>query len=207
MILRALHARGARRASTAASAYRAEFDRSVADPRAFWADKASRIQWIQPPPVDSLLTSDANGIHRWFAGGKLNASALATEVHARERPQQTALICDSPVTKRISKLNFEQLNEQVGRLAYVLQHEFNIKKGDVVAVYMPMSPEAVITMLACTRIGAVHTVIFGCVLVVQHAAFNFVLLIFWLPILQPSSAGLHHTNSTRASKTRVQSWW
>jgi propionyl-CoA synthetase len=144
-----------------ASAYAAEFKKSVENPAAFWAEKAKNVQWMVPPPTASLLSQDANGIHRWFKGGKLNVSMLATEVQAKERPDQAAIICDSPVTKTKHTLSFKELDEQVGRMAYVLQNEFNIKKGDVVAVYMPMIAEAVIAMLAITRIGAIHTVIFG----------------------------------------------
>lgn len=113
-------------ATPLAHAYQSEHRRSLENPAAFWADKATHIEWFQPPPAATVLTRDANGIHRWFKGGSLNAAYLATEMPARTRGSQAALIYDSPVTGQKRTLLYSELDEQVGRMAHVLKTEFGI---------------------------------------------------------------------------------
>ena len=102
----------------ASGAYRKEHARALADPAAFWQEKAKQLEWFQPPPAAATITRDANGINRWFKGGSINAAYLAVDVHAKQRPQQTALIHDSPVTGSVTRMNYAQLHEQVAAVAY-----------------------------------------------------------------------------------------
>ena len=140
---------------TYADAYRASID----DPRAFWRGAAMQIDWFEPPT--SILDTDANGTPRWFRNGKLNTAWLALDRHvASGRGDDVALIYDSPVTGHIDRYTFAELTERVARVAGGLQ-SLGVGKGDRVIVYMPMIPEAAIAMLACARIGAVHSVVFG----------------------------------------------
>ena len=136
-------------------AYRASID----DPEAFWRDAAREIDWFEFPT--SILDNDANGAARWFRGGKLNTAWLALDRHVDAgRGDAVALIYDSPVTGHIRRYTFAELTERVARVAGGLK-ALGVDKGDRVIVYMPMIPETVIAMLACARIGAIHSVVFG----------------------------------------------
>ena len=140
---------------TYADAYRASID----DPESFWRAAARDIDWFEFPA--SILDKDANGAARWFRGGKLNTAWLALDRHVGAgRGDDVALIHDSPVTGRIRRFTFAELTARVARVAGGLK-DLGVAKGDRVIVYMPMIPEAVIAMLACARIGAVHSVVFG----------------------------------------------
>jgi len=140
-------------------AYEQTYQQSLQDPSGFWAEAAKAIDWYRKPDV---ILDDANApFYRWFVGGALNTCYNALDRHVRAgRADQLALIYDSPVTGQIRRLTYQQLLDQVARFAGVLR-EVGVRKGDTVVVYMPMVPEAVVAMLACARLGAVHSVVFG----------------------------------------------
>ncbi|HEX3002688.1 MAG TPA: propionyl-CoA synthetase, partial [Angustibacter sp.] len=139
--------------------WRAAHDRSLADPTAFWGDAAGLIDWITKPP--RVLDDDRPPFYRWYTGGVLNTCYNALDRHVvAGRADQPALVHDSPVTGTQRSLTYAQLLDQVARFGGVLR-ALDVEKGDRVVIYMPMVPEAVIAMLACARIGAVHSVVFG----------------------------------------------
>lgn len=135
------------------------YNSSIANPESFWAEQAAKIHWFQQP--ETTLTKDTKGHYRWFKGGKMNTSYLALDYHVESgRGDQNALIYDSPVTGQIIKYTYKELLAKVEQLAGGLK-ELGIQKGDTVIIYMPMIPQAVFSMLACARIGAIHSVVFG----------------------------------------------
>ena len=139
--------------------YQDLYRRSIADPEGFWAERANDIPWYVKPRT--TLSNDANGVARWYAEGQLNTCYCAVDYHVEQgRGDQTALIYDSPVTDTVASYSYSQLKEWTARVAGGLR-ELGVAKGDVVIIYMPMVPETVIAMLACARIGAVHSVVFG----------------------------------------------
>ncbi|MCY3811587.1 MAG: AMP-binding protein [Gammaproteobacteria bacterium] len=139
--------------------YAEAYHSSIAEPRTFWREAAEGIDWFEFPT--SILDTDENGADRWFRGGKLNTAWLALDRHvAAGRGDDVALIYDSPVTGRTEKFTFRELMDRVAKVAGGLQ-DLTVAKGDRVVIYMPMVPETVIAMLACARIGAVHSVVFG----------------------------------------------
>ncbi|MEK9663744.1 MAG: propionyl-CoA synthetase [Candidatus Nanopelagicales bacterium] len=139
--------------------YRAVHARSLAEPNAFWADAADAIDWVTPPTV--ILDADNPPLYRWFVDGELNTCANAVDRHVMAgRGDHVALIHDSAVTGEVTRLTYAELLDQVARFSGVLR-DAGVQKGDRVIVYMPMVPEAVVAMLACARIGAVHSVVFG----------------------------------------------
>ena len=136
-------------------AYRA----SLTDPRTFWARAAEDVHWYAQ--FDSVLDDSQAPMVRWFEGGVVNTCYNALDIHVeRGRADQPALIYDSPVTASVEIFTYRQLLERVARFAGALT-ELGVTRGDRVIIYMPMVPEAVVTMLACARIGAVHSVVFG----------------------------------------------
>jgi propionyl-CoA synthetase len=133
--------------------------RSIEQPEQFWLDAAAAISWDSPPT--RALDPSRAPLHRWYPDGVLNTSANALDRHVRGgRADQYALIWDSPMTGSVRRLTYAQLTDQVARCAGGLA-SLGVTKGDRVIVYMPMVPETVITMLACARLGAVHSVVFG----------------------------------------------
>ncbi len=141
------------------SRYAQEFDRSLSDPEGFWGDAAKMIDWYQPPT--QVLDRSHPPFYRWFADGVLNTCFNALDRHVRDgRGDQAALIYDSPVTGSQRTYTYTELLDEVARFAGVLRG-LGVGKGDRVIVYLPMIPEALIAMLACARIGAVHSVVFG----------------------------------------------
>lgn len=133
--------------------------RSLEQPEAFWAEQAESIHWYQK--WDKVLDSSHAPFYRWFTGGKLNTCYNALDVHVDQgRGDQAALIYDSPVTDTTRTYSYTQLLEQVKKLAGAMR-EHGVNQGDRVIIYMPMVPEAVMGMLACARLGAVHSVVFG----------------------------------------------
>ena len=140
-------------------AYAAAYEQSISDPSAFWGKAAESIEWITPP--EKVLDDSNPPFYRWFAGGTLNTCFNALDRHVRDgRGGQIALFYDSPVTGYRSEYTYGELLEQVWRFAGGLRN-LGIEKGDRVVIYMPMVPEAVIAMLACARLGAIHSVVFG----------------------------------------------
>jgi acyl-coenzyme A synthetase/AMP-(fatty) acid ligase/CheY-like chemotaxis protein len=139
--------------------YESTYVKSIEEPEVFWKKEAEQIEWYSFPK--SILSKDENGINRWFADGKINTSYLCLDYHIElGKGDQTALIYDSPVTKTVKKYSFIELRQEVAKMAGGLL-SLGVTKGDTVVVYMPMIPESVISMLACARIGAIHSVVFG----------------------------------------------
>lgn len=139
--------------------YQQEIQWSTQDPEGFWTSKSRDIDWFTLP--HTVLEQDDLGQYRWFGGGKLNTCYLALDKHIQEgRGDQTAIIYDSPVTGTKEKFSYNQVLEKVARLAGGLL-ELGVEKGDRVIIYLPMIPEAAFSMLACARIGAIHSVVFG----------------------------------------------
>jgi propionyl-CoA synthetase len=133
--------------------------RSLADPEGFWAEAADLIDWVEPPTT--VLDRSAAPFYRWFTGGVLNTAWNALDRHVEGgRAEQAALVYDSPVTGTGQTWTYRELRDDVARFAGVLAG-LGVEKGDRVVAYMPMVPEAVIAMLACARLGAVHSVVFG----------------------------------------------
>src|SRR5665213_3038639 len=135
------------------------WEQSLSDPQEFWADAARGIDWFTPPQV---ILDDSHAPHyRWFVGGELNTCFNAVDRHVNAgRGDQNALIYDSPVTGVKETFTFDELLDEVSRFAGVLR-SLNVQQGDRVVIYMPMIPQAVFSMLACARLGAVHSVVFG----------------------------------------------
>jgi propionyl-CoA synthetase len=145
--------------STSLTSYPASLDASLARPAAFWAAQAKEVRWFQAP-VEALTHDDAGRYH-WFRGGVLNTSYLALDHHvASGRAEQTALIHDSPATQTVRTYSYRELHDLVAAFAGGLR-ALGVARGDRVIVYMPNMPEAVVAMLACARLGAVHSVVFG----------------------------------------------
>ncbi len=139
--------------------YQAEYQKSVDDPQAYWAEQAEALHWYKR--WDKVLDDSKAPLYRWFAGGQFNTCYNALDRHVEAgRADQTALIYDSPVTGTVKEFSYRDLRDEVARFAGVLSAQ-GIAKGDRVVIYMPMVPEAAIAMLACARIGAIHSVVFG----------------------------------------------
>lgn len=139
--------------------YSNNYKQSLVSPEDFWADAASSIVWDKP--WDCVLDSTKAPYYRWFSGAQLNTCYNAVDRHVNEgRAEQAALIYDSPVSQTQITYSYQQLLDEVARLAGALSN-LDVVKGDRVLIYMPMIPEGVIAMLACARIGAVHSVVFG----------------------------------------------
>ncbi len=142
-----------------ASRYDEVYARSIRDPQGFWAEAAEDIHWDRR--WDRVLDDDNPPFYRWFAGGELNTCYNALDVHvAAGNGERCALIYDSPVTDTIRRFSYAELTDLVARCAGALAAR-GVGRGDRVVIYMPMVPEAVIAMLACARLGAVHSVVFG----------------------------------------------
>ncbi|MBJ9976397.1 propionyl-CoA synthetase [Pseudomonas sp. S75] len=139
--------------------YEHSYAQSIADPAEFWQRQAASLAWYRSPT--QTLQPQPDGTHRWFADGRLNSSYLALDHQvAQGRGEQVALIYDSPVTGVAEQFTYRELLDEVARLAGALR-ALGVGKGDGVVIYMPMVPQAAMAMLACARIGAVHSVVFG----------------------------------------------
>ncbi len=135
------------------------FQESIENKEQFWAEQAKNIKWFEFPKT--ILSEDENGYPLWFADGKLNMSYLCIDKHIEDGfGEQVAVIYDSPVTGVKQEYTFNQLKEEVSRLAGGLK-SLGLEKGDTAVVYMPMIPQTLFTMLACARIGVIHNVVFG----------------------------------------------
>jgi len=139
--------------------YQQEYQFATDDPQGFWADKAHQLPWFEFP--QHILTKDQQGIDHWFSDGVMNTCYMALDHHVENgRGEQAALIYDSPVTGRQQQYTYRQLRDEVALCAGMLI-ALGAQKGDRIIIYMPMIPEAAIAMLACARIGAIHSVVFG----------------------------------------------
>jgi propionyl-CoA synthetase len=145
--------------ASGASRYREAYERWRVDPAGFWAEAAREIDWIRP--ADTVFDAEAGIYGRWFAGALCNTCHNAVDRHvAAGRGGQAAIVYDSPVTDTRRTLTYAELQRETAALGAVLQ-DLGVGKGDRVILYMPMIPEAAIAMLACARIGAIHSVVFG----------------------------------------------
>jgi propionyl-CoA synthetase len=136
-----------------------EHRRSLADPEGFWGEAAAAIDWERP--WDRVLDRSREPLYRWFPGARLNTCWNALDRHVeRGRAEQLALIYDSPVTGQVKRFTYRQLRDAVAKLAGALKN-LGVGRGDRVIIYMPLVPEAVMGMLACARLGAIHSVVFG----------------------------------------------
>ncbi|MFQ5944104.1 MAG: propionyl-CoA synthetase [Anaerolineales bacterium] len=135
------------------------FAQSLNDPESFWAQAAEDVHWYKK--WDKVVDDSRDPFYRWFTGGVVNSCYNAIDLHVKNgRADQPALIYDSPVTGTVKTFTYRELLDHVARFAGVLAGQ-GVQKGDRVIIYMPMVPEAVIAMLACARIGAIHSVVFG----------------------------------------------
>ena len=141
------------------SNYEKVFKESLTNPESFWSKAAEDVKWIKK--FDKVVHTDGPPFYKWFKGGKINTCYNALDRHVDEgNGDRTALIYDSAMTNTKKKYSYKELKDHTAKLAGALQ-KYGIKKGDRIIIYMPMIPEAIIAMLACGRIGAVHSVVFG----------------------------------------------
>jgi propionyl-CoA synthetase len=141
------------------SRYPEVYARSLRDPTGFWGEQAEAIDWIEKPKI--VFDPKAGVYGRWFTDGVCNTCWNAVDRHVKAgRGEQAAFIYDSPVTSTKRKISYKELLDEVKAFGAVL-HDFGVEKGDRVIIYMPMVPEALIAMLACARIGVIHSVVFG----------------------------------------------
>ncbi|MBB4287810.1 acetate--CoA ligase [Roseospira goensis] len=141
--------------------YNEMYQRSIADPEGFWAEHGRRIDWIKPYTQVKDVSYDPHDVHiRWFHDGTLNVAANCLDRHLETRGDQTAIIWEGDDPAKDAKITYRDLYERVCRLGNAMR-DLGVKKGDRVCIYMPMIPEAAVAMLACARIGAIHSVVFG----------------------------------------------
>jgi propionyl-CoA synthetase len=139
--------------------YEETYGRWQADPEGFWRERAEAIEWIREP--DRILDDSRAPLYRWFPGARLNTCANMLDRHVRDgRGDQAALVYDSPVTGTTRTYTYRELLGATARVAGALARQ-GVGKGDRVVIYMPMVPEAIMTMMACARLGAIHSVVFG----------------------------------------------
>ena len=137
------------------------YARSISDPDGFWAEQAKRIDWIKSPTkIKNTSFAYPDISIKWFEDGVLNISANCLDRHLEKRGDQTAIIWEGDTPGTDGKVTYRELHERVCRFANVLKAQ-GVKKGDRVTIYMPMVTDTAVAMLACARIGAVHSVIFG----------------------------------------------
>jgi acetyl-CoA synthetase len=150
----------AAQAHVTAAQYRDLYEHAARDPDGFWADEAKRIAWMKPPTKIKNASFAGNVSIKWFEDGTLNASASCLDRHLATRGEQTAIIWEGDDPSTSKHVTYRELHEQVCRLANAMK-ALGVAKGDVVTIYLPMVPEAAVAMLACARIGAIHSVVFG----------------------------------------------
>jgi acetyl-CoA synthetase len=151
----------AARAYIDADKYRSMYKKSLEDPDGFWAEQAKRIDWMKPfTKVKNSSYAYPNVSIKWFEDGSLNISANCIDRHLKDRGDQVAILWEGDDPKEDHKITYRELHGHVCRLANVMKAR-GVKKGDRVTIYMPMIPETAYAMLACARIGAVHSVVFG----------------------------------------------
>ena len=141
--------------------YDAAYTEAKRDPDGFWGKEAARLTWAKPFTKVKNVSWDPDNLHiKWFEDGALNVAANCIDRHLEKRGDQTAIIWEGDDPKDSKHITYRQLHEEVCRFANVLKAR-GVKKGDRVTIYMPMIPEAAYAMLACARLGAVHSVVFG----------------------------------------------
>ena len=141
--------------------YQDMYRRSVEDPEGFWAEHGQRVDWIKPYNQIKDVSYDAGDLHiKWFHDGTLNASANCLDRHLEKRGDQVAIIWEGDEPTVDKKITYRELHELVCKFANGLK-SIGVKKGDRVTIYLPMIPEIAVAVLACARIGAIHSVVFG----------------------------------------------
>ncbi len=140
--------------------YQEMYARSIKDPNGFWGEQAKRIDWIRPFSKVKNASYVGNVSIKWFEDGTLNAAYNCVDRHLPKRAKQTAIIWEGDDPKDSKHITYQELHDEVCRMANILRNR-NVKKGDRVTIYMPMIPEAAYAMLACARLGAIHSVVFG----------------------------------------------
>ena len=141
--------------------YLQEYERSINDPENFWAEHGQRIDWIKPYTHIKDVSYSEKDLHiKWFYDGTLNVSSNCLDRHLEKRGDQTAIIWEGDDPNEDKRISFKELHSEVCKFANALK-ELGVKKGDRVTIYMPMIPEAAVAMLACARVGAIHSVVFG----------------------------------------------
>ena len=141
--------------------YLQEYERSINDPENFWAEHGQRIDWIKPYTRIKDVSYSEKELHiKWFYDGTLNVSSNCLDRHLEKRGDQTAIIWEGDDPKEDKRITFKELHSEVCKFANALK-ELGVKKGDRITIYMPMIPEAAVAMLACARVGAIHSVVFG----------------------------------------------
>jgi len=139
--------------------YEQEYRRSLDDPEGFWGEVAQDVHWTKR--WDEVLDRSKAPFYRWFRGGELNTCFNAVDLHVEQgRGEQAALIWDSPLAGEVRRITYRELRDEAARFAGALRGQ-GVQRGDRVIIYMPMVPEAVVAMLACARLGAIHSVVFG----------------------------------------------
>ena len=141
--------------------YEAMYERSVKDPNGFWGEQAKRIDWFKPFTKVKNTSFDPHRVSiKWFEDGVTNVAHNCIDRHLAKRGDQVAIIWEGDDPKDDRKITYRELHDEVCRFANVLKAR-GVKKGDRVTIYLPMIPEATYAMLACARIGAIHSVVFG----------------------------------------------
>jgi acetyl-CoA synthetase len=150
-----------RRAFVSEADYQRMYQRSIADPDDFWAQEAKRIHWFRPPARIKNVSFDPHNVSiKWFEDGITNAAYTCIDRHLPARADQVAILWEGDDPKESRRITYRELHDEVCRFANILRNR-NVEKGDRVTIYLPMIPEAAYAMLACARIGAVHSVVFG----------------------------------------------
>src|SRR5499433_4412539 len=150
-----------KRAYIDADKYKEMYARSLKDPNGFWAEEAKRLHWYKAPSkIKNSSFAPGNVAIKWFEDGVLNAAYNCIDRHLAKRAKQTAIIWEGDDPKESKHITYRELHDEVCRFANILRNR-NVAKGDRVTIYLPMIPEAVYAMLACARIGAIHSVVFG----------------------------------------------
>jgi acetyl-CoA synthetase len=151
----------AKRAHVDDAKYKEMYQRSISDPQGFWAEHGKRVDWIKPfTKVKNTNYGPPDVSIKWFEDGTLNVAANCVDRHLAKRGDQVAIIWEGDDPSESKRITYKQLHEEVCRFANVLRNR-QVKKGDTVTIYLPMIPEAAYAMLACARIGAVHSIVFG----------------------------------------------
>jgi acetyl-CoA synthetase len=150
-----------KRAYVDTAIYKDMYARSITDPNGFWGEQAKRVDWIKPfTKVENVSYAPGNISIKWFEDGVLNVAYNCVDRHLAKRGDQTAILWEGDDPKDDKKITYKELHAEVCKFANVLKSR-GVKKGDRVTIYMPMIPEAAYAMLACARIGAIHSVVFG----------------------------------------------
>ncbi|MDA9506800.1 acetyl-CoA synthetase [Bradyrhizobium sp. CCBAU 11386] len=151
----------AKRAWVDQTKYKEMYARSISDPNGFWAEQAKRIDWMKvPTKIENVSFAPGNISIKWFEDGVLNVAHNCIDRHLHKRANQTAIIWEGDDPSQSKHITYKELHDEVCRMANILRTR-NVKKGDRVTIYLPMIPEAAYAMLACARIGAIHSVVFA----------------------------------------------